>query len=163
MIHPESESYIVENTKDEGWKRDWYLGIFILVAVMALVGLMNGTGEFISNVLNVAILAICVVLTIMMYVPRKKMKIQVSGDCFTVIEAENGGQEYQFSEITKVSMHRPVYRTVHAWHSGPNCWRIEVEGRCVAVFTDEMENSSRLIGRLDELGLITKYATGNRT
>lgn len=164
-MHAEQGDYIVEKKpKDESWKRDGCLGVCILIAVLCLVSQVNNKGNWISNAINWAILLIGVVLLGMMYVPQKPgTKIRVSADGFTVIRTGKTEQAYSFSEITRVRCFCPwVMAGRTTMNSGPRCWQIDVKDGCAAVFTEEMENYLLLLGRLDELGLITPYGTGER-
>lgn len=156
------EDYTVElKPKDESWKRDGCLGMCILIAVLCLASLINGKGNWISNWINLAILLMGVVLLGMMYAPQKPgTKIRVSADSFTVVRAGKAEQTYRFSEITKVRFCCPLHMAVRTMKSGPRYWQIDVKGQCAAVFTEEMENYLFLLGKLDELGLITPYGTG---
>lgn len=52
-VDTEQETYVVElKPKDESWKRDGCFGVVVLIAVVALVPLLNGTGDLISNGIN---------------------------------------------------------------------------------------------------------------
>lgn len=161
--HAEQEDYMVElKPKDESWKRDGCFGMCILIAVLCLVSQVNDKENWISNGINWAILLIGVVLLGMMYAPQKpEVKIRVSADSFTVIRTGKTEQAYRFSEITRVRCFYPlVMAGKTTMNSGPRSWQIDVEDQCAAVFTEEMENYLLLLCRLDELGLITPYGTG---
>ncbi len=161
--HAKQEDYVVElKPKDKSWKRDGCLGMCILIAVLCLVSQINDEGNRISNGINWAILLIGFVLLGMMYAPQKPgTRIRVSADGFTVVKAGKAEQAYSFSEITRVKCCYPqVIAGRTTMNSGPRCWQIDVEDQCAAVFTEEMENYLLLLGRLDELGLITPYGTG---
>ena len=158
----EQDSYMVQRrAKDESWKRDGCLGMVIMIAVLSVIPLINGTGSAVSNGLNAGILIISIVLLRMMYAPEKPgQRIRVSADHFTVIEEGKEERTYRFSEVTRVSMHRTRRIGKRTCRSGPDCWRIDVGDQCAAVFSNEMENYIRLLAKLDELGLITPYGTG---
>lgn len=163
--HMEDDSYIVEmKPQDESAKRDGCLGVFILIAIIGSNSIFSEVENMISRVLSIIILLIGFCLLIMQYMPKKPgKKIRVSEECFTVIEAGKEGRTYRFSEITRVSLHFSYRVSYRACKSTSTYWRIDVGKKCAATFTQEMENSSRLLIKLDELGLITKYATGYRT
>ena len=155
--------YTVElKPKDESWKRDGCLGVVIVIDLIFLNSLFNDQDNLIGNAINAVILLCGIILLVQMHEPQKPgTKICVSEDSFTVIREGMPDREYRFSEITRVSFLRPQYisgrRVVR---SGPVCWQIFIGDQCAAVFTQEMENYLRLLGKLDELGMITPYGTG---
>lgn len=157
--------YTVElKPKDGSWKRDLWLGAVILIAVLFVASLINNPDDLYGNGINAVILLCGIILLVQMHEPQKPgTKICVSEDSFTVIREGMADREYRFSEITRVSFLRPQYisgrRVVR---SGPVCWQIFIGDQCAAVFTQEMENYFRLLGKLDELGMITPYGTGIR-
>lgn len=164
-MHAEQGDYMVEQKpKDESWKRDGCLGMCILIAVLCLASQVNNKGNWISMGINAAILLMGVVLLGMMYAPQKPgIKIRVSADGFTVIREGNAEQAYSFSEITRVRCCCPLVMAGRTtMKSGPKYWQIDVKDQCAAVFTEEMENYLLLLRKLDELGLITPYGTGEK-
>jgi len=89
------------------------------------------------------------------------IKIWVQGDTFCTEVNVQRSRRYRFSEITRVSYHSQ-HGKLHRMPKTPPYWAVYVGEECVATFQTDMENTHRLLSRLDEMDLITDYGTGYR-
>ena len=91
----------------------------------------------------------------------EKMKIWVQGDRFCTELNGQRSRGYRFSEITRVTYHCQLSSS-RGRPGGWPYWGMYIENECVAVFENDMENSGKLLAKLEDYGLITMYGTGYR-
>lgn len=141
----------------------------VLWVVLLLIGLVNGFGdEPFSAGMAGAFFAVFGIVILRLRTEKRPgpKKLWVAGDVFYTEQNGQRGRAYRFSEISRVRLYYPLVAgggrmpTLRA--SSVGVWQIYVEGKCVAAFSEKMNNSGRLVQKLNSMGLITPYGTGLR-
>lgn len=159
-------SYAVAfDEQDSGW--DIWVILAVIWFLLLLMGLSNGFGgDLYSAGLTIAFLAVFGLALLRLATAKRPApkKLWVSGDMFFTEQNGKRGKVYLFSEITRVRRHFPLVagggRMPTLRVSSTAVWQIYVGKTCVAAFSEKMNNSGRLIMKLDSLKLITPYGTG---
>lgn len=150
-------------------KRSWDVEVILVIiwVVLLLMGLTNGFG---SDPVSAAMAGVfldifgLVILRIVTAKEPAQKKLWVSADTFCTEQNGRRGRVYRFSEITRVRRHYPLVggfgRMPVMKTSSKAVWQIYVGKTCVASFVEDMNNSGRLVRRLDRMGLITPFGTG---
>ena len=155
----------------EEQKRSWDVEVILAIiwVILLLMGLQNGFGsDPVSAAMSGVFLGVFGLAIFRLATAKEptRKKLWVSADSFWIEQNGKRGRVYRFSEITRVRRYFPLVagggRMPVLKTSSKAVWQIYVGKTCVAAFMEEMNNSGRLIGRLNALGLITPYGTGFR-
>ena len=156
------ESYVVAFKKDNDcWMREGCLGALVILGLLCLASIFIGGMTPVNTAVNLtAFLLLVLLYGLMQRRGKPPRQLWVCGETFCVVEDGRRGRTYRFSEITRVQRWQSMTIGTKQMTRGPESWRIEVDGTCVAEFTLRMENAGKLLKALDDRGLITPYGTG---